>query len=140
MATSGETKLDKNTPEEKWKEILTAEQFYILRKAGTEAPGTGEWNKFYPKEGSFNCAGCGAKLYEAETKFDSGCGWPAFYAEVPGSLVRIEDGSGGIVRTEIRCANCGGHQGHVFKGEGFPTPTNERHCVNSKAIVFKESS
>lgn len=91
-------------------------QFYILRKAGTEAPGTGEYNKFYPKEGSFNCAGCGAELYKAETKFDSGCGWPAFYAEVPGSLVRIEDTSGGMVRTEIRCANCDGHQGHVFKG------------------------
>ena len=113
-------------------------KFYILRKAGTEAPGTGEYNKFYPKQGSFNCAGCGAKLYEAETKFDSGCGWPAFYAEVPGSLVRLEDASGGVLRTEIRCANCGGHQGHVFRGEGFPTPTNERHCVNSKAIVFKD--
>jgi peptide-methionine (R)-S-oxide reductase len=91
-------------------------QFYILRKAGTEAPGTGEYNKFYPKEGSFNCAGCGAKLYEAGTKFDSGCGWPAFYAEVPGSLLRIEDTSGGMARTEIRCAKCNGHQGHVFKG------------------------
>lgn len=139
MATSGE-KLDRNTPDEKWKELLTAEQFYILRKAGTEAPGTGEYNKFYPKEGSFNCAGCGAKLYEAGTKFDSGCGWPAFYAEVPGSLLRIEDTSGGMARTEIRCAKCNGHQGHVFKGEGFPTPTNERHCVNSKAIIFKESA
>jgi len=80
------------------------QQFYILRQAGTEAPGTGEYNKFYPKEGTFDCAGCGAPLYKAETKFDSGCGWPAFYAEVPGSLVRIEDMSGGMVRTEIRCA------------------------------------
>lgn len=102
------------------------QQFYILRKAGTEAPGTGEYNKFYPKEGSFHCAGCAAELYKAETKFDSGCGWPAFFAEVPGSLVRIEDTSGGMVRTEIRCANCDGHQGHVFKGVSKSARSRER--------------
>ena len=83
------------------------------------------------------CAGCGAPLYKSETKFNSGCGWPAFYDELPGAVDRHEDVTFGMKRVEITCSNCGGHLGHVFEGEGFPTPTDQRHCVNSVSIGFK---
>ncbi|KAI7845205.1 hypothetical protein COHA_001249 [Chlorella ohadii] len=82
--------------------------------------------------------GCEQPLYTAETKFNSGCGWPAFYDFIPGSVDRHEDNSFGMRRVEITCSNCGGHLGHVFEGEGFPTPTDQRHCVNSLSIKYKE--
>ena len=125
--------------EGEWKTILSPEQFRILRQKGTEYPGTGKYNKFYPKadEGVFECAGCGAPLYTAKSKFDSGCGWPAFYEGIPGAILERTDADGR--RTEILCAKCGGHLGHVFKNEGFRNPTNERHCVNSVSIDFKET-
>nr|AEJ88282.1 putative methionine sulfoxide reductase [Wolffia arrhiza] len=119
--------------EEEWRAILSPEQFYILRQKGTEYPGTGEYNKFY-EEGVYNCAGCGTPLYKSTTKFNSGCGWPAFYEGLPGAIKRTLDADGR--RVEITCSACGGHLGHVFKGEGFPTPTNERHCVNSISLKF----
>ena len=119
--------------EEEWRAILSPEQFRILRQKGTEFPGTGEYDKFY-EEGVYNCAGCGTPLYRSITKFNSGCGWPAFYEGIPGAINRNPDPDG--MRTEITCAACGGHLGHVFKGEGFPTPTNERHCVNSISLKF----
>lgn len=112
------------------------EQFRILREKGTEAPGTGKFDKHYPSEGVYTCAGCEAPLYKATHKFSSGCGWPAYFDSIPGAVVRHEDRSLFSVRTEIVCANCGGHLGHVFKGEGFPTPTDERHCVNSVSLNF----
>ncbi|RVX10161.1 Peptide methionine sulfoxide reductase B3, chloroplastic [Vitis vinifera] len=96
-------------------------------------PGTGEYDKFF-EEGVYNCAGCGTPLYKSTTKFNSGCGWPAFYEGLPGAINRTPDPDG--MRIEITCAACGGHLGHVFKGEGFPTPTNERHCVNSISLKF----
>lgn len=132
-------KTPKEVTEGEWKTILSPEQFRILRMKGTEYPGTGEYNKFYPKEGDgiFKCAGCGADLYTAKSKFDSGCGWPAFYEGVPGAILEVPDKDG--MRTEIVCAKCGGHLGHVFKNEGFRNPTNERHCVNSVSIEFKAS-
>jgi len=117
-----------------WKTLLTDEQFRILRMKGTEYPGTGEYNKYYPKDGVFCCAGCHAPLYKSETKFDSGCGWPAFYDGLPGAVKEVPDADG--MRIEIVCSNCGGHLGHVFKGEGFKTPTNARHCVNSVSIKY----
>ncbi|EEF44066.1 methionine sulfoxide reductase, putative [Ricinus communis] len=120
-------------PEEEWRAILSPEQFRILRQKGTEYPGTGEYDKFY-EEGVYNCAGCGTPLYRSTTKFNSGCGWPAFYEGLPGAINRTPDPDGR--RIEITCAACGGHLGHVFKGEGFPTPTNERHCVNSISLKF----
>ncbi|KAK4758531.1 hypothetical protein SAY87_019832 [Trapa incisa] len=119
--------------EAEWRAILSPEQFHILREKGTEYPGTGEYDKFY-EEGVYNCAGCGTPLYKSTTKFNSGCGWPAFFEGLPGAINSTPDPDGR--RTEITCAACGGHLGHVFRGEGFPTPTNERHCVNSISLKF----
>ncbi|KAL3909227.1 MAG: hypothetical protein SGPRY_009503, partial [Prymnesium sp.] len=103
-----------------WKKELNDEQFYILRKKGTERPGTGEYNKFYPNEGHFVCAACKQPLYSAkQAKFDSGCGWPAFDKIYEGAVVTETDASLGMVRVEIMCSGCGGHLGHVFEGEGF---------------------
>ncbi|KAI3445831.1 hypothetical protein Pfo_002496 [Paulownia fortunei] len=119
--------------EEEWRAILSPEQFHILRQKGTEYPGTGEYDKFY-EEGVYKCAGCGTPLYKSTTKFNSGCGWPAFYEGLPGAINRTTDPD--ARRIEITCAACGGHLGHVFKGEGFPTPTDERHCVNSISLKF----
>jgi peptide-methionine (R)-S-oxide reductase len=123
--------------DQEWRAVLSPEQFRILREKGTERPGTGEYNKHY-KSGVYDCAGCGTPLYKSTTKFDSGCGWPAFFDAIPGAVSRHEDRSLGSVRTEITCTNCGGHLGHVFKGEGFGTPTDERHCVNSVSLQFKD--
>eukprot|EP01013_Petalomonas_cantuscygni_P001928 TRINITY_DN11960_c0_g1_i1.p1 TRINITY_DN11960_c0_g1~~TRINITY_DN11960_c0_g1_i1.p1 ORF type:complete len:174 (-),score=5.91 TRINITY_DN11960_c0_g1_i1:123-644(-) len=118
--------------DDEWRKKLSPQQYFVLRQAGTERPGTGEYNKHYPKSGMYHCAGCDAPLYTASSKFDSGCGWPAFDAEVPGSVVRNREPDG---RIEIVCARCGGHLGHVFEGERF-TQTNARHCVNSVSIQY----
>ncbi|ODQ78145.1 hypothetical protein BABINDRAFT_162817 [Babjeviella inositovora NRRL Y-12698] len=118
-----------------WAAKLTAAQFEVLRLKGTERPHTGKYNKT-TDAGVYNCAGCEQPLYKSSTKFDAHCGWPAFYEALPGSIVTIEDRSGGMLRTEMVCSNCGGHLGHIFKGEGFKTPTDERHCVNSVSLKF----
>ncbi|KAK3332030.1 SelR domain-containing protein [Cercophora scortea] len=121
---------------DEWRAVLNREQFRILREKGTEPAGTGQYDKHYPSHGVYACAGCSAPLYKADHKFKSGCGWPAYFDSIPGAVKRHEDRSFGMARTEIVCANCGGHLGHVFKGEGFPTPTDERHCVNSVSLKF----
>ncbi|KAF3761787.1 SelR-domain-containing protein [Cryphonectria parasitica EP155] len=126
---------DKRTDDE-WRAVLNKEQFRILREKGTEPPGSGKFDKHYPSEGVYTCAGCEAPLYKATHKFSSGCGWPAYFDSIPGAVVRHEDNSMFMKRIEIMCANCGGHLGHVFKGEGFPNPTDERHCVNSVSLNF----
>jgi len=123
--------------DQEWQAILTPEQFRVLRKQATERPGTGKYDKF-SEEGIYTCAGCGTPLYKSTTKFDSGCGWPAFFDAIPGAVTRHEDRSLFSVRTEIVCTACGGHLGHVFKGEGFKTPTDERHCVNSVSLNFAD--
>ncbi|PKA54852.1 Peptide methionine sulfoxide reductase B5 [Apostasia shenzhenica] len=133
MASSG----SEQRTEEEWRAVLSPEQFRILRLKGTEYPGTGKYDKFL-EEGIYECAGCGAPLYKSSTKFNSGCGWPAFYDGLPGAINKSVDADG--VRVEITCAACGGHLGHVFKGEGFKTPTDERHCVNSISLKFTPSS
>ncbi|KAL2870515.1 peptide-methionine (R)-S-oxide reductase [Aspergillus lucknowensis] len=127
-----------NRSEDEWRAVLSPEQFRILRQKGTERPGTGEYDSHYPPEGVYSCAGCNAPLYKATHKFKSGCGWPAYFDSIPGAVTRHVDNSFGMERTEITCTNCGGHLGHVFKGEGFPTPTDERHCVNSISLKFTE--
>ncbi|CDO53954.1 similar to Saccharomyces cerevisiae YCL033C MXR2 Methionine-R-sulfoxide reductase, involved in the response to oxidative stress [Geotrichum candidum] len=118
-----------------WRVQLSPEQYRVLRQKGTERPGSGEYNHF-SGTGVYNCAACDTPLYKSDAKFDSGCGWPAFYEAIPGAIRIFEDKSGGMVRTEMVCNNCGGHLGHVFKGEGFKTPTDERHCVNSVSLKF----
>ncbi|KAL9094871.1 MAG: hypothetical protein Q9165_002820 [Trypethelium subeluteriae] len=121
-----------------WQAVLSPEQFRVIREKGTEAPFTGEYDKHMPSSGVYTCAACSAPLYRANHKFKSGCGWPAFFDALPGAVTRHEDRTFGMARTEIVCSNCGGHLGHVFKGEGYPTPTDERHCVNSVSMKFDE--
>lgn len=99
--------------------------------------GTGEYDK-HKADGVYQCAGCGTPLYTSTTKFASGCGWPAFFDAIPGAVSRHTDRSFGMSRTEITCTACGGHLGHVFKGEGYNTPTDERHCVNSVSLKFQD--
>jgi peptide-methionine (R)-S-oxide reductase len=124
--------------DEEWKKILTPEQYRILRQAGTERP-NGEVYKEFNKQGAgtYYCAGCGAELFTSNEKFDSHCGWPSFYDPSKAKNVTTRDDfSGGMVRTEVNCAKCGGHLGHVFKGEGFDTPTDQRYCINGVALKF----
>ncbi|KAK6507892.1 hypothetical protein TWF481_006313 [Arthrobotrys musiformis] len=136
MATETETFAVEKTDQE-WRAVLSREQFRILRQKGTEAPGSGEYDKSFDS-GTYNCAACDFPLYKSTTKFKSGCGWPAFYEGIPGAIKRNEDNSFGMTRTEIVCSNCGGHLGHVFKGEGYSTPTDERHCVNSVSLKLEK--
>jgi methionine-R-sulfoxide reductase len=112
------------------------EQFRVVREKGTEAPFSGKYDKHLPASGVYTCVACDTPLYKANHKFKSGCGWPAFFDAVPGAVTRHTDRAFGMARTEIVCSNCGGHLGHVFKGEGYPTPTDERHCVNSVSLKF----
>jgi peptide-methionine (R)-S-oxide reductase len=124
--------------EEEWKKKLTAEEYYVLRKKGTERAFTGKYDKFY-KKGKYVCAACGLELFTSDTKFDSGCGWPAFYAAKAGDRVKLtEDLSFGSVRTEVTCARCDGHLGHIFD-DAPQTPTGQRYCINSVSIKFVPS-
>ncbi|KAG9243882.1 methionine-R-sulfoxide reductase-like protein SelR [Calycina marina] len=122
--------------DDEWRAVLSKEQFRILRQQGTEAPHIGKYDKHAPSTGVYTCAGCDAPLYTANQKFKSGCGWPAYFDNIPGAVTRHTDSTLGMERTEIVCSNCGGHLGHVFKGEGYQTPTDERHCVNSISMKF----
>eukprot|EP00803_Ostreobium_quekettii_P005950 evm.model.scf_213EXC.4 EVM.evm.TU.scf_213EXC.4 scf_213EXC:51854-54786(-) len=119
--------------------LMVLMQYHVLREKGTEMPFSGKLDKFY-EDGIYKCAGCGAELYKSEHKFDSGCGWPAFYDEIEGAIKRYEDNSMGMRRVEIVCSNCGGHLGHVFENEGMPTPTDVRHCVNSLSMTFEKAA
>jgi peptide-methionine (R)-S-oxide reductase len=124
--------------EEQWRNELTAEQFRILRQKGTERAFNGAYNDF-KGEGVFLCAGCGSALFDANTKFNSGSGWPSFTAPASrGAIDEHRDTSHGMVRVEVMCANCGGHLGHVFP-DG-PAPTGERYCINSAALDFKANT
>jgi len=117
-----------------WKTTLTAEQFHVLREHGTERAGTSPLNR-EKREGTFNCAGCGAPLFSSETKFESGTGWPSFYRPIEGAIATTTDSSYGMTRVEVQCAQCGGHLGHVFP-DG-PPPTGERYCMNGVALDFE---
>lgn len=122
--------------EEEWKQILTPEQYRVLREKGTERAYTGEyWNHF--EEGVYKCAGCGAELFSSDTKFDSHCGWPSYFTPLAGDRVIFkEDRSYGMIRTEVLCAKCGGHLGHVF--DDGPEPTGLRYCINSVSLIFEK--
>lgn len=120
-----------------WKKILSPEQFRILREKGTERPFSSELEDEYDG-GSYSCAGCGNELFDSEAKFDSGCGWPSFYEALnPDKIVVQTDRTHGMVRTEIMCAKCGGHLGHVFD-DGPREKTGLRYCVNGKSLNFKK--
>ena len=135
-ATQGDAKprIDKlQKTDAEWKALLTPEQYRVLRGEGTEMCGTHPFN-FEKQPGTFVCAGCHLPLFESDTKFESGTGWPSFYAPIPGRLETKIDHHIGYPRTEYHCARCGGHQGHVF--EDGPKPTGLRYCNNGEALTF----
>ena len=121
--------------EKEWEEELGAERYRILRQKGTEYPHTGKYNLHF-ENGVYCCGGCGTPLFESNSKFDGHCGWPSFDESIPGTVQYIVDNTHGMKRTEIVCANYGGHLGHVFN-DG-PTQTGQRYCVNSLSVDFKE--
>src|SRR5690625_5164101 len=122
--------------DEQWREELTPAEFAVLRQAGTERPGTGEL-LYEDRVGVYQWRGCGHELFRSRTKFEAHCGWPSFYEPAESEAVEfIEDRSHGMVRTEVRCANCGSHLGHVFN-DAPQTPTGERFCMNSIALTFE---
>jgi peptide-methionine (R)-S-oxide reductase len=120
-----------------WRSELNAFEYQVLRLAATERPYTGELLD-EKRPGSFHCRGCDAFLFESDTKFDSHCGWPSFYQSKPESIEYVEDRSHGMVRTEVRCAACGSHLGHLFD-DAPQTPTGMRYCINSVSITFREA-
>jgi peptide-methionine (R)-S-oxide reductase len=123
--------------EEEWRNKLSREEFAVLRRAATERPGTGEY-EHEKRVGVYRCKACSAELFRSETKFDSHCGWPSFYAPLAGDAVEyVEDTSMFSKRVEVRCATCGSHLGHVFEGEGFGTPTDQRYCINSISLTLE---
>jgi peptide-methionine (R)-S-oxide reductase len=121
-----------------WRQQLTSEQYHVLREGGTERPHGKVYEEFKAQgAGTYVCGGCGAELFSSAHKFDSHCGWPSFYDPANAKNVRLRDDRAfGMTRTEVLCARCGGHLGHVFKGEGFPTPTDQRYCINGVALKF----
>jgi peptide-methionine (R)-S-oxide reductase len=119
--------------EEEWKKILSAEQFFVLRKHGTERAGTSPLDKVY-EPGMYHCAACDLPLFSSKTKYDSTTGWPSFWDPLPNALGMTTDRAWGMLRTEVHCKRCGGHQGHVFP-DG-PKPTGQRYCINGVALKF----
>ncbi|CAF1012267.1 unnamed protein product [Adineta ricciae] len=138
-SSSGNGKQRQILSDAEWKKKLTNEQYRILRLKDTEYPGTGKYNKHF-ETGVYQCAGCGQELYDSASKFDSRCGWPAFSSSISSSVRRQTDADG--YRAEILCANCDGHLGHVFEGEGLRDGNGkvvqERHCVNSASLQFRK--
>ena len=141
-ADAGETRPDGSAypvarAETAWQENLTPMEYHVLREAGTEAPFTGEYTDTHTV-GVYRCRACAAELFRSGAKFDSHCGWPSFYAPLAeDSVVYLSDDSLGRARTEVRCASCGGHLGHVFTGEGYQTPTDQRYCINSISLTLQ---
>lgn len=125
-----------NPTDDQWRERLTPEQYRVLREKATEQPFTGAL-LHNQEQGIYACAACGAELFDSAAKFDSGSGWPSFYDARPGAVLFTRDDSHGMDRTEITCASCGGHLGHIFN-DAFGQPTGKRYCVNSVALDFRQ--
>jgi len=135
--TDAETAAPVVKSDAEWREQLSPEEYAVLRKAGTERPFTGEYtdNK---QIGVYRCRACGNELFRSDTKFDSHCGWPSFFTPLAGDrVIERRDVSMGMARTEVICANCHSHLGHVFEGEGYGTPTDLRYCINSISLTFE---
>lgn len=132
---NSETKVVKT--DEQWKKELSPEQYYILRQKGTERPNTGVLLN-HKEDGLYTCAACGNELFKSDQKFDSHCGWPSFDDQIEGAINTIKDTTHGMIRTEITCAKCDGHLGHIF--DDGPTETGMRYCVNSVSIGFKKDT
>lgn len=134
--TTAMSKITKTDDE--WRNELTPQEYHVLREKGTDRPFTGEYVHLN-EQGTYVCRGCGAELYSSETKFDSHCGWPSFYDAIDsGAIVETLDTSHGMRRTELTCAKCGSHLGHVF--DDGPKPTGMRHCINSTSLQFQPAS
>ena len=126
--------------DQEWREQLSRDEYAVLRRAGTERAFTGEYTDTKTK-GIYRCRACGAELFRSETKFESHCGWPSFYAPLAEDRVRyIEDNSMFMKRVEVRCATCDSHLGHVFSGEGYGTPTDQRYCINSVSLTLEPAA
>ncbi len=121
-----------------WREQLSAEEYAVLRKAGTERAFTGEYTDNH-RVGVYRCRACGSELFRSTEKFDSHCGWPSFFSPLAGErIIERTDRTWGMARTEVLCATCHSHLGHVFEGEGYGTPTDLRYCINSISMTFEE--
>jgi len=136
METTGRT-YEVTKDDATWREELGPKAFHVLREAGTEAPFVGEYTDT-TTEGVYACRACGTELFRSDTKFASHCGWPSFYSPLAEDRVEyIEDTTLGMKRVEVRCGTCGSHLGHVFEGEGYDTPTDQRYCINSISLTLQ---